>query len=631
MSETNQKSIIKILNSPAPLNQDEFNSFIASILHWIFDQSVFDKKTAPDRIKLFFHVLEKNNGLDEKLKNSFVKYAKGLDLFNLFSVSGINLHSSLTNELFDRFFAKFSFHHQTEGDIAHHFEHIISDENQIEWIRNLDDLSRGKIRSYLEFIFPREQINNYYNESISYLVAQLSAEGLDPKLHKRYFTEKINSSVFFQLNAKWTSLLKAELLEQTEVTQKIREEFEATLQECRQKIQSAPELFQVKGVDSDLVFKLEKIKSLEARISFLFKSKYQRTSPEEDGLFYYELLKAFVDQNKILNFASATFTVVAKQIITINAGKASDYIAKNKEHFVSLFKMALGGGALTAVTVIFKFLIAKTGLTGFWLGFFQMINYSSSFLLIHYLHFTLATKQPANTASRLADLMTTNQKMPDLNTIVEEVKSVLKSQVLSVLGNILAVVPMVMLFAYLYLFASGEHFLSTHSANYTLDSLKLVSLVPLYAIFTGIILWTAGLFGGWINNFFVFYDLDKLFSQKLKTKASSLFSALGSNIYLGFFLGVLPEILKFMQIPLDVRHITLSSGTLFLALPVLGFQNISWLAYFNIFLGLFVIAFFNIFTSFFLTIRLSFKASAISKERQLLIYRKLLKSLLMKG
>lgn len=631
MAEINQKSLIKILNSPTPKNQDEFNALIALLLGWLFDHSVFDQKTPNDRIKLLFFVLEKNSELDEKFKKSFKEYAKGLDLFNLFSMSGINLHSSITNELFDRFFSKFTFHHPTEGDIAHHLEHIISDEIQIEWIKNLDDLSSAKMRSYLSQIFTQDQLNVCYNESISYLVAQLSAEGLDPKLHKRYFTEKINSSVFFQLNAKWTSLLKAESLEQIEATKKIQEEFEHTLQECRLKIQSAPELFQIKGVDGDLVFKLEKIKALEARITTLFKYKYHQILPEEDRQFYYELFKAFVEQSKIINFASSAFTVVAKQVITINGSKASDYIAKNKEHFYSLFKMALGGGVLTALTVIFKYLITKTGVTGFWHGFFQMINYSTSFLLIHYLHYTLATKQPASTASRLADLMVAHQKKPDLLAIIDEVKSVLKSQFLSVAGNILAVIPAVMLFAYAYSFIYGEHFLNNEKAIYTIDSLKLFSLVPIYAIFTGIILWTTGLFGGWINNFFIFYDLDKLFSEKLKTKASSLFSALGSNIYLGFFLGVFPEILKFMQIPLDVRHITLSSGTLFLALPVLGFHNVPLIDYFNIVLGLIVIAFFNIFTSFFLTIRLSFKASAVPRERQLLIYRKLLKSIFSKG
>lgn len=631
MPEVNQQSLTKVLNSPAPKNLEEFNIFISHILEWTLSRSVFENKTPLDKLKLFFYVLEKNPEYSQKIQIAFSNYGKEIDFFHVFASSGINLHSSLANEFFDRLFSMFSLFHREDTNLHHHFEHIISEEDQINWLLQIDPATSLKLQNFIGNLLPNELFIQVWNEALSYLISQLSAEGLDPKLHKRYFNEKINQSVFFQLNGKWSALLKAEASQQTDISENIKKEFLLLLNDCRTKIELAPELFQSKGVDSDLVFKLEKLNSLEQRIRSLTKLKYKELTSEESYQFCFQLLKSYVDHNNLFTFYHSTFTVLAKQIITMNASKASHYIAKNRAHFISLFKEALGGGALTAATVIIKFLIANTGLTGFWLGFFNMLNYAISFLLIHYLHFTLATKQPANTASQIANLITIKNDPQVFNQLISEIKSVLKSQFTSVLGNLVAVIPMSLLFAYAFLAFTDHHFLDISQAQYTLESLKLVSLVPVYAIFTGFILWTAGLFGGWINNFIIFFDLDKMLSATIKTKASTLFSALGSNIYLGFSLGMLPEILKFLKLPLDVRHITLSTGTLFIALPVLGFQNVSWLTYFNIFLGLFVIAFFNIFTSFFLTIKLSFKASAISKERQVLIYRKLLKSLLTKG
>ncbi len=625
MLENNQQSLIKILNTKPANNQEDFNYFLASVLKWIFTESIFSNKTPNEKIKLLFYVVEKNDDLKNKIRQNFEKFGQNISLFEFFATNGITRHSSFVNEFMDRLFSKFSIYDQTDCELSHHFTHLLTSPSQVQWIKELDEQQFIKINNFLSDYIPGEIIEININESITFLVTQLSVEGLDPKLHKRYFTEKINSSVFFQINAKWVSLLRAESQQNAHAVYTIKNEFEILLRACRDKINQAPELFQLKGVDSDLVFKLEKIKSLEHRINQLF--NFKRLSLEDRRQFIYELLSFYSQKNQLRSFASSTFTVIAKQVITINAAKASDYIAKNKEHFIHLFKMALGGGLLTAFTVIFKFLIAKTGLTGFWLGFFQTVNYSSSFLLIHYFHFTLATKQPANTASLIANLLTNNQKNIDVLQVINEVKSILKSQLLSVFGNLISVIPSVLIFHYMYLFVSGENFLNNEKAFYTLNSLKVFSLVPVYAIFTGLILWSNGLVGGWVNNFFIFYDLDKLLINRIRTKPSTFFSTIFSNLYLGFFLGVLPEILKFMHLPLDVRHITLSTGTLFLALPAIGFFNVSLADYLNIILGLIIIAFFNIFTSFYLTIKLSFRASSISKDRQRLIYRKLLESI----
>lgn len=612
----------KNLNSP-----EEINLFLYDITLWLFNETVFDTKSPQEKLKFFLYFLDKNEEYKKQFITKFKIHAESYDLFPFWAQTGINAHSSLFNEFSDRFFNKFTLHNESSNDLSHHLEHAIEKSASAEWLKKIDSDLLKKFQSILEQIITNDKTQLSLDEAITYLVTQLASEGLNPKLQKKYFDGKINQSPFFTINGKWNSLLKAQESKQSELVQTIKLEFLEQLQACRELIQIAPELFSEKGVDTDLVFKIDKLKNLEKRIVQLFKFKFKMLTDVEKMEMFYTICHSYVEKNKLRNFYLNHTIVVAKQIIVINAQKAKDYMAKNREHYIELFKKSIGGGVLTALTVIFKYLIAKTGLTGFWLGFFNMLNYALSFLAIHYLHYTLATKQPTSTASQIAHLLLKSEESSHFLKLIAEIKSTLKSQMTSVAGNLIAVIPSILVFAYGYQFMTNEHFLTTDKAQYTIESLKLFSLVPLYAVFTGIILWTTGLVGGWLNNFMVLYEIPKIAETRWHSKhIVNHLPIIGSNFFLGFSLGVLPELLKFLSLPLDVRHITLSTGTLFLALPALGFANVGIDQYLNIGLGLFVIAFFNIATNFYLTIKLAFKASNISKERSKKIFKALIAS-----
>lgn len=623
MVEKNTKTLnnlfinLKTLKSP-----EEINLFLYDIVVWISNETVFDTKSPQEKLKFFLYFLDKNEEYKKQFIGLLKNQAESYDLFPFWAQTGINAHSSLFSEFSDRFFNKFTLHNESSNDLSHHLEHAIEKSGSAEWIKKIDSELLKKLQPLIEQIFNVEKIQLSLDEAITYLVTQLASEGLNPKLQKKYFDGKINLSPFFTINGKWNSLLKAQELGQTDLVQTIKLEFLEQIQACRNQIQIAPELFSEKGVDTDLVFKIDKLRILEKRLVHLFKFKFGMLSDTEKMELFFSICHSYVEKNKLRNFYLNHTIVVAKQIIVINAQKAKDYMAKNREHYLELFKKSIGGGVLTALTVIFKYLIAKTGITGFWLGFFNMLNYALSFIAIHYLHYTLATKQPSSTASQIAHLLLNSEESSHFLKLIAEIKSTLKSQLTSVVGNLIAVIPSILIFAYGYQLIAGNHFLTNDKAHYTLESLKFFSLVPLYAVFTGVILWTTGLVGGWLNNFMVLYEIPKIAESRWHSKnIVNQLPIIGSNFFLGFSLGVLPELLKFLSIPLDVRHITLSTGTLFLALPALGFSNVGLDEYLNIILGLIVIAFFNIGTNFYLTIKLAFKASNISKERSKKIYK----------
>jgi site-specific recombinase len=100
-------------------------------------------------------------------------------------------------------------------------------------------------------------------------------------------------------------------------------------------------------------------------------------------------------------------------------------------------------------------------------------------------------------------------------------------------------------------------------------------------------------------------------------------SGLASNISLGFMLGLLPPILAFLGLALDVRHVTLSSGQLGAAAASLGwdvvYQDAWWWAVASIPL----IGVLNVSVSFYLAFRVALRAHSVSRDGRMQIYRAL--------
>jgi site-specific recombinase len=104
-----------------------------------------------------------------------------------------------------------------------------------------------------------------------------------------------------------------------------------------------------------------------------------------------------------------------------------------------------------------------------------------------------------------------------------------------------------------------------------------------YAMVTGVILWLSSVIGGWVDNFAVYRRLPQAIAEHRlgrvlgertmrwmgRAFARSL-SSIAGCVALGFMLGMCPIVGKFFGLPLDVRHVTLSTGTLALGASALG-------------------------------------------------------------
>jgi len=140
-----------------------------------------------------------------------------------------------------------------------------------------------------------------------------------------------------------------------------------------------------------------------------------------------------------------------------------------------------------------------------------------------------------------------------------------------------------------------DHYLPLDAAKHVYQTLHpFTSGTAIFAAFTGVILWLAALIGGWFENFAVYHRLPEAIAQHplgLRVGARRMrwaadwvernAASWSTSIVLGYLLGFSPVVAKFFGVPLDVRHVTLSTGTLALAAARFGTSSFGhgWMYY----------------------------------------------------
>lgn len=162
----------------------------------------------------------------------------------------------------------------------------------------------------------------------------------------------------------------------------------------------------------------------------------------------------------------------------------------------------------------------------------------------------------------------------------------------------------------------------------------LKSGTAIFAAFTGVILWVGALVGGWVENFIVFNRIShaivqhplshRLGERHMGRMAAWLernAAAWSNSIVLGYLLGLSPVVARFFGIPLDVRHVTLSTGTVALAAAQYGVSALSQSWLYLAVAGIAVTFVLNLSVSFTIASVVALRAYSVPAREQLQILR----------
>jgi site-specific recombinase len=251
-------------------------------------------------------------------------------------------------------------------------------------------------------------------------------------------------------------------------------------------------------------------------------------------------------------------------------------------------------------------------------GAIASLNYAGSFVAMQLLGFTLATKQPSMTAAALAHAL--RERGADLDELVSQIARICRSQLAAAIGNVGGVIPAAIGFHLLYLRLAGHPFLDEKAAEYTLHSLHPSQTGTIYfAFLTGIFLWLSSLGAGWLENWSAYRRLPEAIAQKrpraimgwLGRKLAHHVAGFGGNVTLGILLGMMPVIGKFLGVPFEVRHVTLSTGGLTLAVCSLGASAFEHPGFWAAVLGIGIILTLNFGVSFALALGVAVRARGV--------------------
>ncbi|TBR12804.1 MAG: recombinase, partial [Rugosibacter sp.] len=275
--------------------------------------------------------------------------------------------------------------------------------------------------------------------------------------------------------------------------------------------------------------------------------------------------------------------------VTENAHRTGEhYITTDRAEYAAMWRSAAGGGFIVGFMALIKLLLGKLVLAPLTSLVMYSLNYSLGFVLIHVLNFTLATKQPAMTAATIAESIDKSEgKTRDLHRLADLVVAMMRSQFAAIAGNVAVTIPTAVAIALVYQWITGHPAMGLEKAQHTLHDLSpIASLAIPHAALTGILLFLAGLLSGFFDNKAAYDRIPERIAhlgwlrrligpQRTDRFADYIGRNLGSlagNFLLGIMLASLAPLGIFLGLPLDVRHVTLSSANFAFALTALNFH-----------------------------------------------------------
>ena len=589
------------------------------------------------RVQLFLDVVQARPELQQRLRAWWATLVDHVDITTLLADFGFASRIALVSEVAERLRTKLLPGSPETIDASELFMLALPTRFDAQWLTALSEAQLDQLVGLLSTPAspddaPRAGGPTLWHrallDAITYCAGQILSTGFAPELRLR-MSEAAREEQPFHALIRDVENLRAEVLHAArspdrinDCAQRLRDRLEA----CRAAAATVYAHFEDNGISVDLVFRLRQLRKRILRVRELLDCLLSVRPAASAALLMAHLVIVGQERRSLRALMGANLSLLAAKVAERSAETGEHYITRDGAQYREMLRKAAGGGALMALTTLAKFGLYTLALSAFWGGFLAGVNYAISFVLIQLLHFTVATKQPAMTAPAMAAKLKDLDSTGAVESFVDEVTHLVRSQVAAVLGNVLVVFPAVLGLSLLIATALGEPAISHHTAEHVLESLHLLGPSVLFAAFTGVLLFSSSLMAGWTENWFVLNRLDSaieynpritrlLGAQRAARWARFLrenISGFAANISLGFMLGLVPAFAAFFGLGLDVRHVTLSTGQMGAALASLGLQALHMPAFWWAVVTLPLLGVLNVSASFYLAFNVALRAHSLS-------------------
>lgn len=566
----------------------------------------------------------------EQLRQQFEAILLTRDFVTALTEVGLSQESGVYTEVFKRLEHKILPQAQEPNDILLFLQQIFDGSSDADWFLQIQD---ELLREFLSQVLPdrSKMVDRLIPQlfySIEILSLRLAGIGLEPLVKSRIKDRTEFLHAFVEVPRSVQKFLES----QTE---------SSTLYQQLQLVDQAAGYIrgrrEQEGISLGLTFRLMRIQELTKRIRLILKiidaALDNKDSAAAVDLFK-QIVSAQIEKFKIFQYLGKNLSLLAYQITEHTSKTGEHYITSTRSEYFAMLKSAMLGGFIVAILAFIKTLISYVSLAPAVAAVAYGLLYAVGFVVIHALGGVLATKQPAMTASFLAQALdTAKNSSAALQNLCEVIVRTVRTQLIALVGNFLVAFPVGLGICY-GLLQIGLPLMSPEKANHSLESLHpFYSLSFLYAAIAGVCLFISGLIAGFSSNWFHFNKVGSrlkqspLFAWFLKggnydSAIQSVENNIGiwmGNISLGFFLGTMPSLGAIFGLPIDIRHITFMSAQFGGSVGSLGFQvpvgEIIWITVCVLVVGLI-----NLSVSFSLSLFLAVNSRGIkfSQTRELL-------------
>jgi site-specific recombinase len=562
------------------------------------------------RLELLVLALERIPAARRRFFGSLDVVLKSTRAVKLFGEIGLPNDRGLLAETTDRLARRFLPEPPALHELWMLSSHVIRHLSDLEWLGPSADPLLHRLAALGGPVW--EPLRVSIHDAISLITTRIAALGMTEAFRTRAVAGAVRETPLYRL------------------TRAQPAEMPALIEESRRHLEQVHAVLEDHGVSIEVVYALDSIERGLARIELLL--------PFVDGSDHleptYEIRaviaavgRGLVGGRSFLQLMSDNLRLLARKVIERAGRTGEHYVTSSRREYWHMLATAAGGGVLTCGTAVAKFLVKWGHWPLFIDGLLSAIVYAGSFIVMQLLGLTLATKQPSMTAAALAGTIRDKSGPGRLDELVRLIARIARSQFAAAVGNVSAVIVTCLVFDTVWYAASGSSFLDEKTSHGVIESFHpLGSGTIFFAAFTGVLLWVSSLFAGWFENWVVYRRLPEAIEHhrfakrfgkarmaKLARFVERQAAGFGGSVALGTLLGMIPVFSKFVGLPLDVRHVTLSSGSLTLAVSSLGVDTIGWGAFLWAAAGIAVIGLLNFGVSFALALAVALRARDVPR------------------
>lgn len=538
-------------------------------------------KRASARIDLLVAALELDEQLARRLAILLCQWLCSVRLYPLFISAGIFSRDGFGRELLDRFYERINPAYKDPSDLRDVFSQLFAHENDVLWLDAVSEKSWLRLMHILVRHTPeharntaREYLLSEGLNAVEMLSIWVAAEELEPDLIRLDKKLLDRDSPFVALKrevAHWVSARSQyQYFDDAHLV--------VMLAQCHEQVAYLRKKGTGAGAGSSLgvAHLLERLEQTLKRMTLLMEVFAPAKIPPRRMLALTgSLAQATAEQHSFSWLWARSIRMLSRSITQNTSNHGEHYITRNKKEYMGMFYSAAGGGVLIACMSLFKIHLGQTIDNQFWRSIAEGLNYGLGFALIFMLHCTVATKQPAMTASCFAALVEQNDTARDINRkLAVLLVDVLRSQTAAVMGNVSVAVAVALLIAMIYWMITGHPLLNAQQIEYQLQSIDPLRPTLWYAAIAGVWLFCSGIISGFFDNRCDYLNMRQrlrhhpilklMLPEKWRIAfADYMHNNYGSiigNISFGMLLGMTGFAGYALGLPLDIRHVAFSSA-----------------------------------------------------------------------